>query len=109
MDHFKTNHHSDVILLTPATCVPPTFTKWLQSIGVIVDDCHHTTELHRSYADAVVKVAKATGSSVVDCHTIFEDKVKGGSCLMDDLFTEGLHFSPKGYAVSRNSQVGYDD
>jgi hypothetical protein len=69
-------------------------------MGVPTDDCHRTSALQRDYADAVMEVAKATKSPVVDCHALFESKVKLGSCSMDELFTEDLHFSPMGYAVS---------
>jgi hypothetical protein len=96
---FKEKHGSDVLLLTPSTCNPDTFLAFLRGRGIAIEDTGKSNETSRQYADAVLQVGKETGSPAIDLYDLFEKHQREG--VKDkELFTDGLHYTPKAYRVS---------
>jgi len=71
----------------------------------MVDDTGKTNETSRQYADAAMEVGDKTGSPVIDVYELFERHQQSG-VKDDELFTDGLHYTPRGYKVGRTETVG---
>jgi len=94
---FQKSHSADVLLLTPSTLSIEMVNRGFATSGITRPAGYiKNNELHRAYADAVVRVGQQTGSKVVDLYKTFEAR----SPHQDELFTDGIHYTPKGYAVS---------
>ncbi|KAH8085174.1 SGNH hydrolase-type esterase domain-containing protein [Filobasidium floriforme] len=95
---FKKTHRSDVLLLTPSMCDPEAFLAFLHSRGIAVEDTGKSNETSRQYADAVLQVGRETGSPSVDLYELFL-QVKRDGVRDEELFTDGLHYTPKAYRI----------
>jgi lysophospholipase L1-like esterase len=97
---FKKSHSADVLLLTPSTLNIEMIDRGFVTSGMTRPASFvKSNELHRAYADAVVRVGAKTGSPVVDLYKVFDARSHP-----EELFTDGTHYAPKGYAVSENDR-----
>lgn len=87
-----------MILLTPSTCNPEALLIFLQGLGIVTDDTGKSNETSRQYANAVLDVGRSTGCPTIDLYKLFEEQCAKG-VKDDELFTDGLHYTPKAYAV----------
>jgi lysophospholipase L1-like esterase len=94
---FRTSHLADVLLMTPSTISVEMVYRDFAAADIPRPESYvKSNELQRKYADAVLRVGERTGSPVVDLYKTFEER----SFNQDDLFTDGTHYTRKGYAVS---------
>lgn len=63
-------------------------------------DLEHTDLEHQRYAEAVKEVGKGTKAVVVDLFDLFRGKTESGEFEKKDLYTDGIHYTTQGYAVS---------
>ena len=103
--YFKNECGSDVLLLTPSTCNPVSLLAWLHGRGIMLTDTGKTNETSRQYADAVLQVGEETGSPAIDLYELFERNQRDG-VRDEELFTDGLHYTPRAYKVSRTAIAG---
>jgi len=105
VNRFKNECASDVFLLTPSMCNPESLLAWLHGRGIMVDDTGKTNETSRQYADAVLQVGEETGSPAIDLYELSERHQRDG-VRDEELFTDGLHYTPRAYKVSRTAIAG---
>jgi lysophospholipase L1-like esterase len=59
-----------------------------------------TNGTSREYADAVVDAGKKTGLPAINVYQLSERHQRDG-VKDEELFTDGLHYTPRGYKVGR--------
>ena len=71
----------------------------------MLTDTGKTNETSRQYADAVLQVGEETGSPAIDLYELFERNQRDG-VRDEELFTDGLHYTPRAYKVGRTAIGG---
>lgn len=88
------------ILLTPGQMDSSRLDAWEDTLEIpaqIRSPRRAENTIH--YVDACLAVGRKLGIPVVNCFKLHDEAMKAGTSS-DDLFSDGLHFTPAGYAVS---------
>ncbi len=94
---------SSTILLTPSTLDAPRIEAFDASLGIPEDLAHpRTPENAKKYAMGCVKLGQELDVPVVDVYALHTKALQEGKTLQD-LFWDGLHYSPVGYSVRKQS------
>jgi lysophospholipase L1-like esterase len=97
----ETQPNAKVILLTPSTVDMAAWTAFGREQGMPSEfSDNRSPEAAKQIRDVVLDVAKEADVGVVDVWKLHDDAVNRGDLKTSELFTDGLHYSEKGYAVS---------
>lgn len=96
----KTYPSAGIILLTPSTLDPPAVDAWEDTLQIPTELRHprypRTTV---KYVEACLTVGNKLKVPVVNCFDLHQFAVDSGVPI-GELYTDGLHYSEKGYSVS---------
>lgn len=102
--HIRTTFPSSaIILLTPGQLDSARLDAWEETLEIpatLRSPRRPANTIH--YVEACVATGRKTGVPVINCFKLHDEAIKAGSTL-DELLTDGLHFTPAGYAVSHLS------
>ena len=70
---------------------------------------NRTPEQAKLIRDAVLTVGKENDVAVVDAWKLHDDAVNNGEIKTEELFSDGLHYSVRGYDVSTCVRVRLSD
>jgi len=68
VDHSKSRHFAEVLLLTPSKVNTEVWENTLRSMGLPADETGKSNELHRQYADVVLEVAQDKSVLAIDLY-----------------------------------------
>ncbi|KAJ9112549.1 hypothetical protein QFC19_000565 [Naganishia cerealis] len=100
LNHLKaTQPAAKIILLTPSIVDVDAWAALGREQGMPSEFFENrTTEAAKRIRDAVVEVAKEADVGVLDVWKLHEDAVNNGELEFRELFSDGLHYTAKGYA-----------
>ncbi|KAJ9124459.1 hypothetical protein QFC24_003249 [Naganishia onofrii] len=95
----ETQPNAKVILLTPSTVDMAAWTAFGREQGIPSEfSDNRSPEAAKQIRDVVLDVAKEADVGVVDAWKLHDDAVNRGDLKTSELFTDGLHYSERGYA-----------
>ncbi|KAJ9107536.1 hypothetical protein QFC21_000994 [Naganishia friedmannii] len=95
----ETQPNAQVILLTPSTVDMAAWSALGREQGMPSEFTdNRSPEAAKRIRDAVLDVAKEADVGVVDVWKLHDDAVKNGELKTSELFSDGLHYSERGYA-----------
>lgn len=100
----ETQPDAKVILITPSTVDMDAWAALGLEMGMPSEMVRNRSpEAAKRIRDAVLAVAKEADVGVVDAWKLHDDAVNNGELKPSELFSDGLHYSERGYAVSITS------
>ena len=101
LGHIRKNYPSaGIILLTPSTLDPPAVSAWEDTLQIPNQLRHPRHPCNTiKYVEACLSVGNTLKVSVVNCFDLHQFAVDSGVPIAE-LYTDGLHYSEKGYSVS---------
>ncbi|KAJ9123221.1 hypothetical protein QFC22_001415 [Naganishia vaughanmartiniae] len=95
----ETQPEAKVILITPSTVDMDAWAALGLEMGMPSEMVYNRSpEAAKRIRDAVLAVAEEADASVVDAWKLHDDAVKNGELKTSELFSDGLHYSERGYA-----------
>lgn len=96
-----TQPSAEIILITPSTVDTETWSANGRAQGLPSEfRDNRTTEAAKAIRDAVLAVARDSQVDAVDAWKLHDDAMNSGEIKLQELFSDGLHYSERAYAVS---------
>lgn len=106
----ETQPSAQIILITPSTVDAASWSATGRAMGFPEKFSNNRTpEQAKLIRDAVLTVGKENDVAVVDAWKLHDDAVNNGEIKTEELFSDGLHYSVRGYDVSTCVRVRLSD